>query len=382
MLLALLIAATTAAAPGDPTVLPPKTVSPLVVTAQPKVAPPADATVAIDSDDDAPGAQHVSVWPAGAWAAKINGHVTLTCFIDVHGLAERCRVAYESPQGRGFGAAALELQPTLKVTPLKGADGQPIGANMNIALEFKAPNTQDNIQQLIQASNPMAGRGVAWQDLDVRHNPVSLRPVVMMNHPVWVAAPSFDDLAQAYPKKGAGVEGYAVDHCEVLRSGVLTRCVVAKEEPVGHDFAPAALKLASRFKVSPEAMKYAPHGAPIEVDIPIRLPPPGAVERTVTAPAWVAGVDPEAAPKLFPPEAAAKGLTSGRGVARCRVTLDGTLAECAPESADPDGLGFSEAAAKLASTMRMNLWSSDAEPVEGGVVHVAIRLNLDSPANP
>ncbi len=48
----------------------------------------------------------------------------------------------------------------------------------------------------------------------------------------------------------------------------------------------------------------------------------------------------------------------------------------APEAGDPDGLGFSEAAAKLASTMRMNLWSADGAPVEGGVVHIPIRLNL------
>ncbi|THD78223.1 MAG: hypothetical protein E7812_11625 [Phenylobacterium sp.] len=381
MLLEILTVAATATAPTDPSQLPPKTVSPLIVTAQPKAAPPADATVAIDSDDDAPGAQHVSVWPAGAWAAKIDGHVTLTCFVDAHGLAERCRVAYETPQGRGFGAAALELQPTLKVTPLKGADGQPLAANMNIALTFKAPKPQDNVQQLIQATNPRAGRDAAWQDLDVRQNPISLRAVVMMNHPVWVKAPDFDELTKAYPARGGGAEGYAVAHCEVLRTGDLTRCVVSKEEPTGRGFATAALTLAAQFRISPEVMKYAPHGAPIEVDIPIRLPPPGAVDRTVTAPAWVAGVDPEAAPKLFPPEAAAKGVTSGRGTAKCLVTPDGTLADCAPESADPGGLGFSEAAVKLASTMRMNLWSSDAEPVEGGVVHVAIRLNLDPATN-
>jgi hypothetical protein len=58
------------------------------------------------------------------------------------------------------------------------------------------------------------------------------------------------------------------------------------------------------------------------------------------------------------------------------VAADGALTQCAPEAAEPAGLGFSEAAAKLASTMKMNLWSTDGAPVEGGVVHIPIRLNL------
>jgi hypothetical protein len=35
------------------------------------------------------------------------------------------------------------------------------------------------------------------------------------------------------------------------------------------------------------------------------------------------------------------------------------------------------AAGRLAASMRTNLWPADAEPVQGGVVRVAIRLNLD-----
>jgi hypothetical protein len=343
-------------------------VSPLVVTPQARKPPPADVTLKVDSDEDSPdGGQRVSVWPAAAVERDADGKVTLTCFIDAHGLAERCRVAWEYPQGLGFGAAALALQPTLKVPPAKGADGQPIGSEMNLAMVFRAPDTH------IDMPNQTAGGGVS-----VRGNPLAMRHVVVMGHPVWVKAPGFDDLARVYPGRGDGQEGYAVVHCQVERIGVMKKCFVAKELPSGHGFGKAAMSLAYDFKVSPEVMKYAPHGDPIEVDIPIRFPARAEIaDRTVTAPSWIAGMDPEAAPKLFPPEAAAKGLTSGRGVAKCAVAADGSMASCAPEGADPDGLGFSEAAVKLAATMRMNLWSSDAEPVAGGVVHVAIRLNLD-----
>jgi TonB family protein len=369
-MLSLILAAATAVA--DPPLPPPKVLSPLTVTAQPKTAPPADVSIQLDADDESIGGQRVSIWPASAYEERANAHVTLRCYVDVHGLAERCRVAYESPQGRGFGAAALQLQPTLKITPPKGPDGAPMAATLNIALEFKAPDPQNNLQDL-----EAQGGDLDSSKLILNHNPISMRRVTMMNHPVWVTAPSFDDLAKAYPGRGAGVEGYAVAHCEVTKAGAVVHCNISKEDPVGHDFAKAALSLASKFRVSAEVMKYAPHNAPIEVDIPIRLPPPSAVaDRTVNAPLWLAGVDPEQAPKLFPPEAAAKGVTSGRGVAKCVVAPDGSMANCAPETADPDGLGFSQAAVKLASTMRMNLWSADAEPVEGGVVHVAIRLNL------
>ena len=55
---------------------------------------------------------------------------------------------------------------------------------------------------------------------------------------------------------------------------------------------------------------------------------------------------------------------------------DGALTACAPEPAEPSGLGFSEAAVRLASTMaKMNLWSADGAPVQGGVVHIPIRLS-------
>ena len=131
--------------------------------------------------------------------------------------------------------------------------------------------------------------------------------------------------------------------------------------------------------MDPASLANAPRRAPLWVDVPIRFPPPSseaARGRLVAAPSWLAGFDAKGAPKVFPPEAADQGVTSGRGVARCLVGPGGGVTACTPESADPQGLGFSEAVARLATTMKMNLWSADAAPVEGGVVYVAMRLNL------
>jgi hypothetical protein len=365
-----LILALAAGAAAEPPALPPKVVAPVVVTPDLKKSPPADATVAISGDEDSPSNQQVLIWPATAYQIRAPGQVTLSCWVDARGFAERCSVLFERPHGLKFGEAALALRPHIRVSPRKGPDGQPVAAQMNIALSFRAPDTEISAQMDSSSMSPHAAM------VDVTHNPLVMKKVTLMTNPIWAQAPDFDTVAAAYPAAGGGESGYAIAHCGVMLDGRLTNCRKAKETPEHKGFGDAAVKLAPRFRVRAEIMARAPRvGEPIEVDVPIRFEPPGA-DRTVTAPTWTQGFDPESAVKLFPPEAAAKGLTTGRGIALCTVGADGALRDCAPDAADPEGLGFAQAAVRLASAMKMNLWSADAGPVEGGVVRVAIRLNL------
>jgi TonB family protein len=365
-MIALGLALMAAAAP--PALPPPRVVAPVVVTPMPKESPPVDATVDMAGDADSPRHQGVSIWPAGAYYERRSGAVTLTCWINVEGLADWCRVAFERPTGRGFGEAALATRPHIRVAPRKGPDGGPIAGLMNIGMTFNAPNTE--VQESPSAPNRTSLQRGA---MGISYNPLPTTRITLMNNPVWAQTPSFEALDRAYPEKGDGATGFVVAHCRVHDDGRLSACKVATEAPDKQGFGAAALKLATDFRVQPQIMARAPKGQPVEVEVPIRFAPPGAA-RTVSAPAWVQGVDPDAAPKLFPPEAAAKGLTSGHGVARCVVGADGALTACAPDGDDPEG--FSAAAAKLAGAMRMNLWSADARPVEGGVVYVGMRLNL------
>jgi hypothetical protein len=330
-------------------------------------------------EEDSPwGGDFTAIWPSGMTHSGVDGHVILNCVVDVHGLAESCKVASETPAGKRLGRAALELRSTFKLTPALGADGQPVRAVMAIRILYKAPSQDfDNVQ--FQRAVRKGGFGTL--DLPPTHNPIATRNEAMLDNPVWTTAATFDDLAAAYPAKGGGVEGYAAAHCRVERdgdkAGELRDCQIIKETPGELGFGKAALALASKFRAEPATLLVIPRREPLWVDIPMRLLPPSAeAERVIAAPRWLAGIDPRSAPKLFPPEAAAQGLTTGRGVARCTVGVDGALTGCAPEAGDPDGLGFSEAAAKLASGMKMNLWSADGSPVEGGVVHIPIRLNL------
>jgi hypothetical protein len=365
----------------------PTTVSPVEVTAPLKDIP-TDAKVEVAGDEQGADRYAVSIWPATAYQTLTQGQVILACLIDVHGLAEWCRVEHEHPAGKGFGKAALQLRPTFKIDPKTAADGKPVNAVMTIGLTFNPPKkelygTQADRGAISSIRGERAAAEMARIFKPKAGNPLAMRKVTMVDNPVWIAAPDFDDLARAYPAGGGGIEGYAAVHCKVDRrgpdAGALSHCQIIKETPHDRGFAQAALGLARQFRLEPAALSRAPRSGELWVDIPIRLPPSQAAElraRTVNAPVWVSGIDPATAPKLFPPQAADQGITSGRGVARCTVEADGALSGCTPLAGAPDGVGFSEAAAKLSETLRMNLWSADAAPVIGGTVEVPIRLNL------
>jgi TonB family protein len=377
-MLALILAMFAAVPAGAPA---PNTVSPLTIPGAAKGGPIA-ATVDMASDEN-DGGDFTAIWPASAYFKGGDGHVTLSCLIDTYGLAERCQVADETPRSQGFGKAALELRPTFKLKPASGPDGQPVNATMAIRVTFKAPKKY--VVGTVGESAAIRGlfdlNGLVDSQTSQAGNPLKMRAVTMLDDPVWVAAASFDDLAHAYPSKGGGVEGYAAAHCRIERSGAnagaLRECQIIKEAPYDHDFGKAALSLTDKFRLAPTVLARAPSSTPVWVDVPIRLVPPAKLaDRTIMAPVFLVGVDPAATPKLFPPEAVAAGLTTGRGVARCTVGADGAFTACAPEPGEPDGLGFSEAAVKIAAGLKINLWSADAAPVEGGVVHIPVRLKL------
>ena len=341
----------------------------VVVTGAKPVTGPYDAVVEMPTDD-AVGGEYVAIWPASAYSARDEGKVVLSCLVDVHGIAEQCSVASEKPAGKGFGAAALQMRPTFKLKPHAGPDGSPVNATMNISVSFKAPESD-----LPSGGDFDPKRG---RTLYVRGNPLPMRDVTMVSKPAWVAAPTRQEWAAAYPAAGGGMEGYAVAHCRVLNTGVLTECGVLKELPDQHGFGMAAKALVGKFRLDP-AQARAGRSSSLWVDIPIRMAPPER-PRTIEAPLWLVGVDPAATPKLYPPEAATKGISSGRGVALCEVGVDGGMASCAGDPVASDSPAFGEAAARLASAMKMSLWSADAAPVIGGQVRVGVRLNLKDAA--
>jgi hypothetical protein len=257
---------------------------------------------------------------------------------------------------------------------------------MTIAVEFRRKDVDNSIRQ-VENGMPRPGTGTPQDGasapavprfendgsgIAVFHTPLQARRVTLMDSRGWASAPGFDELAAAYPAEGGGVEGYVVVHCKMDPKGALNHCMAAQETPTGHGFGKAAVALAPRFRVSPEVMASAPKGAPVEVDVPVRFPPPAeARDRTVHAPIWVTGYDLPTLLRDFNPPGA-RPASPGAQV-KCQVGADGGLVGCETELTSPDGAAYDRAAVALASKLRMTLWSAEAGPVAGGVVHLIIK---------
>ena len=196
MMLDLLAAVAVAAAPqaAAATPAPPTPVAPVTIAPpRPDEGAPVNARVDVPSDDNTRGGIWSSVWPESAYRNRISGHVVLSCNVDAYGLAEACRVAYENPLKQGFGAAALQLRPTLKLKPAIGPDG-PTDSIMRIAVEFKAPDPRIDFGMNREggpvgerAGPTMPGSQQEYSDITQFGGTLVRRSVAMLNNPVWAS---------------------------------------------------------------------------------------------------------------------------------------------------------------------------------------------------
>jgi TonB family protein len=298
--------------------------------------------------------QLFDAWPAVANAKRIEGRAELNCRVNVEGLAEDCKVVSEEPSGFGFGNAALLLAPTLLFNPARNDSG-PVPSHVNIPINFKGDEVWKR----------SSGPGIA-------------ATTEVLEHPVWSAAPTFADLGAAYPKHGEGRAFYVAFRCDIENNGSLANCDVKQSEPRDGGAEAAARTLIRRFRLDPKALGDRMLLRP-RTDVAIRLIDPSSAEfreRRIAEPLWVAVVDPNSTPGIYPPQAAAKSIPTGVGIATCHVDADGTLSGCVPGKANPEGFGFSESAVKVAAVMRMRIWTQGGGPVDGAVINIPIRLNL------
>ena len=57
-------------------------------------------------------------WPTPAILAHMSGRTILACVVPRPGPPERCRVQFETPQGAGFGPAALRMSSRFRINPV------------------------------------------------------------------------------------------------------------------------------------------------------------------------------------------------------------------------------------------------------------------------
>ncbi len=288
-----------------------------------------------------------SVYPIGAQRLGLSGKAEMACQVDADGKLGDCKVVSEEPAGFGFGDATLRLARYFQVRP-KSVPGGPEGAQVTIPVRFV-----------------MANGATRW--------------VTELESPAWISAPTFADVARAYPAKGAGSVGLVTLRCRLSDDGAVRGpCDTLGEAPRYKDFAQSARALAPLFQIDPRS-EVLKQGKSLWVTLTFRLAPADSDEvrnRRIADPRWVAAPTPDEIRRRFPAEAMAHGVTSGRGVASCTVAADGSMTDCKPLSGQPDGQAFSEAAIAIASMVRMSPWTNSGGPVDGAIVNLPIRFDL------
>jgi len=296
--------------------------------------------------------QLLEVFPTEAARKGISGRAVISCIITAQGGLSECVTTDESPAGLGFGGAAIALTPQFLMRPATLA-GQPVPATISIPVNFRLMGAM----------------------------PVGDAKKVFPPNVAWAEAPTFADVAAAYPKKARaeGKSGRVTLACAMTPAGRLANCTVAASEPFGYGFDTAAKSLARLFvfPVTTEDDKKATRD--VTVHLPISFDPTvlAAAAPAVGKPTWVRIPDEAQIKAAF---ADVKETATVRARLACTVQAGGAVGACSVVSETPEGKGAGAAAMKLAPTFRLSTWSNEGLPVVGGSVVIPLRYEPDAPA--
>lgn len=261
-------------------------------------------------------------YPKAALREDLAGRATLSCRVSVDGRLTACNAVGVTPEGAGFGEAALAVSEVFRMRP-QTRDGRPVAggtvriplnfiipANLRTAAvtaripEFKGESLELDCRYRDQhldncfARGASSGRAVeaglkAAEAVTLPPLPTSKRqgrivlplvftdasglvaPPDVVTTPRWTRRPSATDMLRAYPEaaRKRGLVGNAVVQCRMATSGPLTDCAVLSESPAGEGFGAAALALTPLFR----ADELDGFGLKVEgrgIRIPIRFSPP------------------------------------------------------------------------------------------------------------
>lgn len=305
----------------------------------------------------------MSVWPTEALRRGIGGKAEISCIVTVQGTLRACSVVSESPQGAGFGGAAVTLSRQFLMRPAV-KDGVPAETSVNIPINFPKPTPETGSY------------------LPPRFDPPLKRNRIYSRIP-WKLAPSREDMLAAYPAKAraAKVDGKASLDCRLNKTGGISGCDVLSEAPEGYGFGAAAKSLKDRFS-GPLVDSTGETLASARVTLTFAFPA-AALDGSMPGigrPEWTALPSLSDMAAVVPAEAKKAGVYRARVVMECEVVAEGALSACVAQSETPAGLGYGAAALRLSPAFRLSVWTDEGLPAIGGRVRVPIRFDLDAPA--
>ncbi|MET0274315.1 MAG: TonB family protein, partial [Phenylobacterium sp.] len=291
-----------------------------------------------------------TAWPTEAWKRGQSGEAVISCLVSLQGALFDCWVRSESPPGSHFGDAAIALTPQFLMKPAS-KQGRPVLSAVNIPIRFILPGGGGGIQSGMRR---MANAAMTWLE-----------------------APSYADVAAAYPQKArtAKVGGRATLGCSFTAEGRINQCHTVSETPTGLGFAAAAKELAKRFRAQ-NTMADGKSVKGMGLQLPVVFDPVMLSEAppVIGKPSWTR------TPDLAQTQAAFAKVTGLKGPARvlmrCIVQPGGTVGQCQVESETPSGHGLNEAALAMAPGFLLTTWSAEGLPTVGGAVRIPIRYEL------
>jgi len=291
-------------------------------------------------------AQLLEVFPTEAYKRGVSGRALINCISTVQGALTDCVTLDETPAGMGFGGAAIALTPQFLMKPGQRG-GKPALSSISIPVVFK---------------------------LDGPMPPIGDAKRVMPANVAWAEAPTFADVAAAYPKKARaeGKPGRAMLSCEMTAAGRLGNCVVVTSEPFGYGFDTAAKTVARRFLFALTTDEDRKAARTVSVHMPITFDPAvlDAEAPAVGRPTWTAIPNDAQIAAAF---AGVKATGTVRVTLACKVQPGGTVGDCSVASESPAGAGVGAAALTLVPTFRLSTWTSEGLPVVGGAVRIPLR---------
>lgn len=297
----------------------------------------------------------LGVWPKAAMKSGVGGKAVIHCKVGARGVLYGCEVVSETPEGAGFGQAAIAVTPQLLMKPAT-LDGVPIeGADVRLPLVFPRFDPPDN---------PSG----------------DLRTVVTVGR--WTEAPSIAQVIAAYPAKAKARKagGRVVLSCTFREAGRIKYCEAISTEPRDLGFRQAALNLETLF-VGPATLDgKSTRGMVTQIVITFAPEMLDSTEPLVGKPQWARTPTAEQMAAALPKDRSMGGTVRVR--LACIVGRGGKTEDCSVQSEEPAGKGFGVMALDVSKYFELSVWSRDGLPTVGGRVTIPLRYELGAPAPP